>query len=124
MTTQMLRRNFSDVWFVNAKESRIGALFSYILHELGAQFLSEDSLKTLKVMIRRVIQKFEQKWLKLHSHSENFLKTNSSWLDKCISFSDIATGSIETILNPGRVEEPTDHKKTLKVRGFNTSWTH
>ncbi|GBL98189.1 hypothetical protein AVEN_268275-1 [Araneus ventricosus] len=97
----MLRRNFFDVWFANPKESIIGSLFSYILQELGAPFLSEDSLKTLKIIIRRVIQKFEQKWSKLHSNSERFLKANSWWLDECISFSDIATGSIDTISNPG-----------------------
>ncbi|GBL88557.1 hypothetical protein AVEN_79717-1 [Araneus ventricosus] len=32
---------------------------------------------------------------------DDFLKTNSLWLDECISFPDIAIMSIETISHPG-----------------------
>ncbi|GBO29243.1 hypothetical protein AVEN_182587-1 [Araneus ventricosus] len=111
----MLRRNVFDVWFANAKESRIGDLFSYILQEPGTPFLSEDNLKILKVIIRRVSQKFGQKRSKLHSHSERFLEANFSWLDECISFSDISTGTIETISNPGpgrRTDRPQKNFET------------
>ncbi|GBL86343.1 hypothetical protein AVEN_164527-1 [Araneus ventricosus] len=124
MTTQMLRRNFFDFLFANAKESRIGALSGYILKEFDAPFLPEDSFKKLKIIIRSARQKFEQKWSKVRSHSERVLKINFSRLDECISFSDIATGSIESISNPGLGEEPADLKKTLKVGEFETSWTH
>ncbi|GBL73731.1 hypothetical protein AVEN_270418-1 [Araneus ventricosus] len=98
MTTQILRRNFFDVWFANSKESRTGALLSYILQEFGAPSLSEDSLK---IKIRSLSQKIEQKWLKSGRKRDDFLKTNSLCLGECLSFSDISIVSIETISHPG-----------------------
>ncbi|GBN02209.1 hypothetical protein AVEN_15139-1 [Araneus ventricosus] len=101
MTTQILRRNVFDVWFANAKESRTGALLSYILQEFGVPSLSEDSLKSLKVKIRSLSQKIEPKWLKSGRKGDGFLKTNSLWLGERLSFPDISTVSIETISHPG-----------------------
>ncbi|GBN28139.1 hypothetical protein AVEN_218056-1 [Araneus ventricosus] len=101
MTTQTLRPTFFDVWFANAKESRKGALLSYILQEFGAPSLSEDSLKSLKVIIRSLSQKIEQKWLKTGRKRGDLIKMNYLWLDECISFPDVATTSIETISHYG-----------------------
>ncbi|GBN88989.1 hypothetical protein AVEN_212006-1 [Araneus ventricosus] len=70
-------------------------------------------------MIRRVSQKFEQKWPKLHNHSEDFLKTNSSLLDECISFSDIVIERIESISNPGpgtRTDRPQKDFESWRIQ--------
>lgn len=101
MTTQILRRNFFDVWLVTAKKSRMDALLNYVLQKFGTPSLSDDSLKRFKIIIRSFCQKIEQKWSKSGRHKERFLKANYLWLDEYISFPNITIASTETISHPG-----------------------
>ena len=94
MASQISRRKCFDVWFANAKQNRTDALLHLILQELGDPSFSEDILKSLKVTIRSVCQKIEQKWSKSGRHRERFLNANSSWLEESISLPNIVTNAV------------------------------
>ncbi|KAF2888234.1 hypothetical protein ILUMI_17939 [Ignelater luminosus] len=87
MNPRISRLTAFNIWNKNIKNTKSDGIFAYVLQDLRDLTLPNDVLKDIKITLRSLCQKIQQRWEKSGRHTERFLKSNSSWLQQYIQFS-------------------------------------
>lgn len=88
MTAEITKKLFFDIWTSNAKQERIDAIFAFIIGYYPQIQFSEGAINEIKFFLRRLCNKFNEKWTASGRHRERFLNKNITWLNECMKLPD------------------------------------
>lgn len=81
MDFRVTKKEMFQVWISKTKIKRVDALLLFVLGFFSLEF-TDDAIQALKLSIKNLCQKFDQRWSRSSRHLDRFLKENASWLDK------------------------------------------
>lgn len=96
MNPKILKKDIFEIWRTTSKKSRTEAITQYILENLCRDTVPDDVISGIKVTVRSLCQKIEQKWSKSGRHQTRFLKENAAWLEGTVSFSKKVTQAVSS----------------------------
>lgn len=116
MPAGILREAIFDLWRTTSKNKRIEAIEEYIRQQLMLSQLDKHISARIKVTVRSLCQKIQQRWDKSGHNLQRFLNSNNLWLQTNILFPDSIIQAI-----PGTLDDTSSNKKGRPRKHFEDS---